>query len=139
LCGGITRTVRGRSRAGSGRFPLAHDQYVFERAEVAAAEPSDFVLVNLFRPPIGAPMSPDAVNELVTALTRRAQLSRQVTPHMLRHAYGSNLADAGGTVDEVQELLGHASVSSTQVCLHQGSGIASEGRESAGCLMRVAA
>jgi integrase/recombinase XerD len=41
-----------------------------------------------------------------------------VRPHQLRHAFGSNLADAGGTLDEIAELLGHASMSSSQVYLH---------------------
>lgn len=96
----------------------AFDQYTLERAECTRAAASDFVLVNLFQEPLGVPMSPNAINDLVTALVERAGLNRQVTPHMLRHAYGSNLVDAGGTVDEVQELLGHSALSSTQVYIH---------------------
>jgi site-specific recombinase XerD len=45
-----------------------------------------------------------------------------VTPHQLRHAFGSNLVDAGGSLDEVQELLGHASLSATEVYLHPDPG-----------------
>lgn len=96
----------------------AFDGYEFERLAVARAAVSDFVLVNLFREPVGAPMTPDAVNDLVAALCRRAGLSRTVSPHQLRHAFGSNLVDAGGSLDEVQELLGHARVSSTSVYVH---------------------
>jgi len=96
----------------------AFDAYVFERLAVPAALDSDFLLVNLFRAPIGAPMPPNTVNELLTAAVRRAGLRRQVTPHQLRHAFGSNLADAGGTLDEIAALLGHASMSSSQVYLH---------------------
>jgi integrase/recombinase XerD len=96
----------------------AFDQYVFERDACPRAVPSDFVLVNLFREPLGAPMPPDAINELVTALVERAKLDRQITPHMFRHAFGSNLADAGGTLDEIQELLGHASLTSSEVYMH---------------------
>lgn len=96
----------------------AFDGYEFERLVVPAAAGSDFVLVNLFRPPMGAPMPPGAVNDLLAALCRRAGLSRPVSPHQLRHAFGSNLVDAGGSVDEVQELLGHASLSATQVYVH---------------------
>jgi site-specific recombinase XerD len=94
------------------------DAYEFERLAVARAAESDFVLVNLFREPIGAPMPPDAVNMIVTAAGRRAQLARKVRPHQLRHAFGSNLADSGGSLDEIQELLGHASMASSQVYLH---------------------
>jgi integrase/recombinase XerD len=100
----------------------AFDGYEFERLAVPRAAESDFVLVNLFREPVGAPMPPDAVNAMVTAAGRRAGLGRSVTPHQLRHAFGSNLVDAGGTIDEVQELLGHASPSSTEVYLHPDPG-----------------
>lgn len=96
----------------------AFDAYVFERLAVPRAAGSDFLLVNLFREPIGAPMPPDAVGALLTAAGRRAGLGRRVTPHQLRHAFGSNIVDAGGTLDEVAELLGHASMSSSQVYLH---------------------
>jgi len=96
----------------------AFDTYEFERLEVPEAQDSDFVLVNLFRPPLGAPIRPDAVNELMTACSERADLSRPVSPHQLRHAFGSNVADSGGGLDEVAELLGHASMSSSQVYLH---------------------
>lgn len=96
----------------------AFDAYVFERLGVADASGSDFLLVNLFREPIGASMPPDAINELLTAAGRRAGLRRRVTPHQLRHAFGSNLADAGATLDEIAALLGHRSMSSSQVYLH---------------------
>ena len=96
----------------------AFDVYEFERLAVPRARESDFVFVNLFREPIGAPMPPDAINALITELSKRAGLGRRVTPHQLRHAFGSNLMDAGGSLDEVQHLLGHASVASTQVYLH---------------------
>lgn len=96
----------------------AHDQYFSERAVSVAARESDFVFVNLFRAPIGAPMTPAAVNELLAAASRRAGLNPAVHPHALRHGFASNVLDAGGSIDEVQELLGHASISSSQVYLH---------------------
>jgi site-specific recombinase XerD len=63
-------------------------------------------------------MRPDAVNELLNGCSRRAGLNETIAPHQLRHAFGSNIVDAGGTLDEVAELLGHASMSSSQVYLH---------------------
>jgi len=41
-----------------------------------------------------------------------------VTPHMLRHAMASNVADAGGSLDEVATLLDHARLSSAEPYLH---------------------
>jgi integrase len=96
----------------------AFDAYEFERLHVPRAGGGDFVLVNLFREPVGAPMAPDALGALLAAAGRRAGLERRLSPHQLRHAFASNLADSGGTLDEIAELLGHASMSSSQVYLH---------------------
>ncbi|MGI8310877.1 tyrosine-type recombinase/integrase [Saccharopolyspora hattusasensis] len=100
----------------------AFDVYEFERMEVPQAADNDLVFVNLFREPLGAPMRPDAINELMAACSRRAGLDQPVRPHQLRHAFGSNVADAGGRLDEIAELLGHAAVSSSQVYLHPDPG-----------------
>jgi site-specific recombinase XerD len=101
-------------------FLVVHaiDQYLLERQTCASATRSDFLLVNLFRKPLGAPMTPGAINELFKALSGRAGLSRLITPHMCRHAFASNLADSGALLDEVQRLMGHVSVSSAQPYLH---------------------
>jgi len=96
----------------------AFDTYAFERMRVPVAADGDFVVVNLFRAPLGVPMRPDAIGELLAAASRRAGLGRALRPHQLRHAFGSNAADAGCGLDVVADLLGHAAVSSSQVYLH---------------------
>jgi integrase len=101
---------------------MAFDTYAFERMGVAGAVTGDFVVVNLFRGRIGAPMRPDAVGDLIAALSRRAGLPRSVTAHQLRHAFGSNAADAGCGIDVIADLLGHASVTSSQVYVHPAPG-----------------
>ena len=97
------------------------DVYEFERMRVADAANSDFVFVNLFRGKIGKPMRPDAIGELMAAASRRAGLDVAVRPHQLRHAYGSNVVDAGAGIDVVADLLGHVSVASSHVYLHPDS------------------
>lgn len=96
----------------------AFDTYEFERMAVGAASCSDFVFVNLFRGVLGAPMRLDAVNDLVAAAGRRAGLDPAPRPHQMRHGFASNVLDAGGALDEVQDLMGHASISSTQIYAH---------------------
>ena len=54
----------------------AFDTYEFERMRVPRAASSDFVLVNLFREPVGAPMPPEVVRAML--LLRAATLSRAV-------------------------------------------------------------
>jgi integrase/recombinase XerD len=63
-------------------------------------------------------MPPRALNELLAALSRRAGLRHPVHPHQLRHSFGTNVTASGGTLDEVKALLGHASITSSEVCLH---------------------
>ena len=90
-----------------------------ERDACRAAAGCDFVLVNLWSEPLGAPMKKDRVQALLRALSRRAGLERPIHPHMLRHSAGTAWARATG-ISEAQSLLGHASPSSTEVYLHPG-------------------
>ncbi|QKW52672.1 tyrosine-type recombinase/integrase [Streptomyces buecherae] len=96
----------------------AFDQYMLERHERLGAGGSDFVLVNLFRPPYGSPVTPDAIGEIIESLAKRAGLDRPIAPHMCRHAMASNVADAGGKLDEVQALLGQKHPESARPYLH---------------------
>jgi len=59
--------------------------------------------------PIGRADHPSQVGDLLAAASRRAGLATAVTPHQLRHAFGSSAADAGCGIDVVADLLGHAS------------------------------
>lgn len=71
----------------------AFDAYVWSGWRCRRTVQSDFLIVNLFRAPLGVPMPPDAVNELLSAAGRRAGLRRRITPHQLRHAFGRRWRD----------------------------------------------
>ena len=62
-----------------------YDRYTAERLACPAADGCDFVFVNLFHAPLGAPMTASAVRQVMRVLSRRAGLARPVHPHMLRH------------------------------------------------------
>ena len=125
---------RARAKSGGRHVPVraevlsCYDRYLGERAACPPAEVCDFVLVNLFHEPLGRPMSDHTVRQWLAALSERAGLDRTVRPHMFRHAAASELLARGAGLDVVAELLGHASIRSTEAYLHQGSGIASAGR-----------
>ncbi|MGV9843859.1 tyrosine-type recombinase/integrase [Streptomyces fungicidicus] len=65
-------------------------------------------------------MTAEAIGELCESLSARAGLGRRVTPRMCRHAMASNVADSGGTLDEVQALLGQKHPESSRPYLHPG-------------------
>jgi len=66
----------------------------------------------------GARMGVRTIERRLASCARRPGLSRHVHPHMLRHSFASHLLQSSGDLRAVQELLGHASIASTQVYTH---------------------
>ncbi len=95
---------------------LCHDAYRTERDALGEAAESDYLLVNLYRQPLGRALSPDGVERLFVRLS--ARVGFRARPHMLRHSFASEVALSTKDPALVKELLGHASVASTDVYLH---------------------
>jgi len=83
------------------------------RASVAA--PGEAAL---FVGPRGRRISPRSVERRFAQWAIRQGLARHVHPHMLRHSFASHVLQSSGDLRAVQEMLGHASIASTQVYTH---------------------
>ncbi|MBA3690106.1 MAG: site-specific tyrosine recombinase XerD [Actinobacteria bacterium] len=63
----------------------------------------------------GGRLTRQGVSQLLERHVRAAAITRRVTPHTLRHSFATHLLEGGADVRTVQELLGHASVATTQI------------------------
>lgn len=68
----------------------------------------------IFRGVRGGPLSPRAIQKVMEHARMQLGLPATVTPHAMRHSFATHLLAAGGDLRSIQELLGHASLSTTQ-------------------------
>ncbi|MET3682125.1 integrase/recombinase XerC [Alkalibacillus flavidus] len=66
----------------------------------------------------GAPLTDEGVRYILNDVMKRAALTSSIHPHKLRHTFATHLLNQGADMRSVQELLGHESLSSTQIYTH---------------------
>ncbi len=76
----------------------------------------------LFRSVRGKRITQQAVDQMLKKYLLEAGLPFKVSPHKLRHSFATHMLDAGADLRSVQELLGHASLSTTQIYTHVTKG-----------------
>lgn len=103
LGGPACRALRESMRAAAGLWPNASPK-----------GPARPVFLSLK----GAPLGSRSVERFLKRYAAAANLDRRVSPHALRHSFATHMLDAGADLRSVQELLGHASLSTTQIYTH---------------------
>lgn len=81
-------------------------------------KPIDPTDKTLFLNRIGKRMRSSSVQGIVARYRKLAKLPRNITPHTLRHTFATHLMQNGADIRSIQELLGHASLSTTQLYTH---------------------
>ncbi len=106
--GGKTRVVP------VGRHALRCVQdWIVKREAIAKGQPTALFLNHR-----GKPIGARTVQHRLTMWSRKQGLTQNVHPHMLRHSFASHVLQSSGDLRAVQEMLGHASISTTQVYTH---------------------
>ena len=72
----------------------------------------------LFSKKNGKQLSSDTIQRIVKKAALKAELEKNVTPHVLRHSFATHLLDAGENIRKIQELLGHSNLNTTQIYTH---------------------
>ncbi len=113
-----TLTLRFRGKGGKERVvPLgkygkaALDQYLESRNLLVGKRKNNAVFLNLR----GDRLSRQSAWQIIDSAARSAGIEELVSPHSLRHSFATHLLDGGADIRVVQELLGHSSVTTTQI------------------------
>lgn len=117
---GQTMTVKVRGKGGKERLvPIgryaqeAIDHYlVRSRPALLKNRQEDALFLNENR---GSRLSRQSAWQIVMSAAERAGIEREISPHALRHSFATHLLDGGADIRVVQELLGHSSVTTTQI------------------------
>jgi site-specific recombinase XerD len=63
-------------------------------------------------------LTPRSVERMIKIYAAKAGITKKVTPHVMRHSFATDLLNNGADIRSVQQLLGHASIVTTQIYTH---------------------
>lgn len=90
-------------------------KYFDKRMDV---NPYIFINLDRARKTTDEPLTPRSIERIVMKYAKEAGIMKQVTPHTLRHSYATDLLINGADIRSVQSMLGHSSITTTQVYTH---------------------
>lgn len=100
-----------------GQVALKHlDIYITEIRNKQKIKPhmEDFVFLNKF----GASLSRISVFTMIKALAQQAGINKSISPHTFRHSFATHLIEGGADLRAVQAMLGHVSITTTEIYTH---------------------
>ena len=99
-------------------FLTDHNQKVIQEYLKLRDDDSDFLFISLSKNTYGNRISRNSVEKVVKRYAKYAGFEKKVTPHTLRHSFATTLLKKGADIRSVQQLLGHASIMTTQIYTH---------------------
>jgi integrase/recombinase XerC len=87
------------------------DGYLAHRNQIEKAEGSKWLFVNRK----GKELNPSNIYKCVTTYLAKVSTKEKVSPHVLRHTFATHLLNRGADINSIKEILGHKSLSSTQI------------------------
>lgn len=108
--GNKTRVVR----VGSKARQAMEDYLGNERPKLITKRSSSHIFLSIR----GTLLSPDRVRQIVKERAKLAGIEQTMYPHLLRHSFATHLLEGGADLRVIQELLGHADISTTQIYTH---------------------
>ena len=92
----------------------AVDAYLSVRPEPADQDSSDILFLNRF----GRPLSSVSMFTMIKKQAVVAGIRKEISPHTFRHSFATHLLEHGADLHMVQEMLGHESISTTEIYTH---------------------
>ncbi|MFT3989837.1 MAG: tyrosine recombinase [Luteolibacter sp.] len=108
--GGKTRIVR----VGQLALNSIADYLANERPSLVTKKTGSHLFISVR----GGALSPDRVRQIVKERAACAGIEQNIYPHLLRHSFATHLLEGGADLRVIQELLGHADISTTQIYTH---------------------
>ncbi|MGB8170149.1 MAG: tyrosine-type recombinase/integrase [Chthoniobacteraceae bacterium] len=115
---GVAKSIRVIGKGNKERLVPVPDSFARVFALSLAGKPAtEYVFA---KAPGGKPMTARAAREYLKKLVEKAGIAKPITPHKLRHTYATRLLEGNAQLIDIQALLGHESIATTQIYTHAG-------------------